>query len=69
MAFRSNSSRTIEGPTFDLENLNYGERNEINDLEMEEDDVVEVTGSNPSPSNTKRVRKMKSDVWIFFYIK
>ena len=64
MAFRSNSSRTIEGPTFDLENLNYGERNEINDLEMEEDDVVEVTGSNPSPSisSTKRARKVKSPV-------
>ena len=69
MASHSRASKNREGPTYDLENLDYGERNEINDLEFEEDDEVEVMGSNPSPSipnPTTIERKTKSQVWIFF---
>ena len=69
MASHSRASKNREDPTYDLENLDYGERNEINDLEFEEDDEVEIMGSNPSPSipnPTTIERKTKSQVWIFF---
>ena len=68
MTFHSRSSKSREKPTFDLENLDYGERNEINDLELEEDDKVEIMGSNPSPSNPNPTpeRKLKSPIWLFF---
>ena len=51
MASHSRSSKNREGPTYDLKNLDYGERNEINALKLKEDDEVEIMGSNPSPSN------------------
>ena len=71
MASHSRSSKNREGPTYDLENLDYGERNEINDLELEEDDDVEIMESNPSHSSNPNPtptseRKLKSPVWLFF---
>ena len=58
-------------PTYDLENLDYGERNETNDLEFEEDNEVEIMWSNPSHSSNHNPtptseRKLKSPVWLFF---
>ena len=48
-------------------NLNYGETNEINDLELE-DDEIEIMASNSSPANLNPTteRKLKSSVWLFF---
>ena len=43
MASHSRSSKNRERPTYDLENLDYRERNEINDLELEDDEVENVT--------------------------
>ena len=67
MASHSRSSKNREMPTYNLENLEYGETNEINDLELE-DDEVEIMGSNPSSANPNPTteRKLKSPVWLFF---
>ena len=68
MASHSRSSKNREMSTFDLENLDYGERNQINDFKLEEDDEVEIMGSDTSPSNSNPTtkRKLNSPVWLFF---